>query len=561
MKKMKFSKLSLLSQREQRGLQIDFSSPRTVLVAGNGYGKSAILKSLYETLGAKPHKVDKSWNDARVTSLLEFSVDENKFSALKIGDNFTIYDAKLNTLINTIHVTSELGPRLAEIIDFQLVLADKKDKIRTPPPSYAFAPYYVDQDRSWQKAWDSFKDLAMFSNSARSLSEYHSGLRPNQYYQAKAERDQIIADLAKTDAERRAVDQALQKVRDGMPSIPLIFDLTAFREDTDRLVIESQNLHNEEARYRGELAKLNEELNLWRDHVAVVESAITEVDETFTGSLENPPDVECPMCGQHYQNHIADQFELTADKEDLIIALQSGRSHVREVSDRVATRRLKLDEVRAAIERVQQVLAIHREDISLRDIVAAEGRNEAQRFLQERLAGLDAEYGEKQRRLEICNDKMKENDSRPRKLSIQRLFADKLTSFAMDLDVRLPDSTSASMQGLHIGRGSEGPRALAAYYYAFLHTAYQHGSSAFCPIVIDAPNQQGQDQGHLEKIMEFLLSKKPMVAQVIIAAETVSSSADANIIDISWKKDRVLREDSYTATLEYVRPYLRQSIL
>ena len=57
MAQMKFSTLSLLSQKERRGLQIDFSAPATVLVAGNGFGKSAILKSLYEVLGAKPHKI------------------------------------------------------------------------------------------------------------------------------------------------------------------------------------------------------------------------------------------------------------------------------------------------------------------------------------------------------------------------------------------------------------------------------------------------------------------------------------------------------------------------
>ena len=53
MAQMKFSTLSLLSQKERRGLQIDFSAPATVLVAGAGFGKSAILKSLYEGTGCQ----------------------------------------------------------------------------------------------------------------------------------------------------------------------------------------------------------------------------------------------------------------------------------------------------------------------------------------------------------------------------------------------------------------------------------------------------------------------------------------------------------------------------
>ncbi len=63
-RRLKFLQLSLLSRKEQSGFQVGFTKPRTLLIAGNGFGKSAILKSLYETLGAKPHKVDKSWQKA-----------------------------------------------------------------------------------------------------------------------------------------------------------------------------------------------------------------------------------------------------------------------------------------------------------------------------------------------------------------------------------------------------------------------------------------------------------------------------------------------------------------
>lgn len=555
---MKFSRLSLLSQNEARGLQIDFSSPQTVLVAGNGSGKSAILKSLYETLGARPHKVDKSWVDARVISLLDFSIDKINFYALKFDGSYTIFDHNKNVLINTSRVTAELGPFLARILNFQLVLNNKKEETKIPPPSYAFAPFYVDQDRSWQKPWDSFSDLSMFANSARSLSEYHSGLKPNQYYEAKADRDRISVELAAIDAERRAVDQALRKVREQMPAIPLALDIDAFSQETDRLVAEGQTLHNRQSKYRADLAALNEEHQLWSDQVAVVESALKEADETFVESLKQPPEVECPMCGQHYANRIADQFGLRADADDLMAALQTGRSRLRDVSDRITEQRRKIDLVAVAIESVQQVLAVRREDISLRDVVIAEGRHQAQKFLQERLAALDHDYAAKRRQMDDAIKQMKVADSRNRKQAIQLYFSQRLTEFCQSLDVRLPDRID--LHGLHIGRGSEGPRGLAAYYYAFLHTTQRHGSATFCPIVIDAPNQQGQDQGHLKAIMEFLLSRMPADSQVIIAAETGATSADAVPIDVSWKKRQVLREDAYESTREYVRTFLQRLV-
>jgi hypothetical protein len=220
-----------------------------------------------------------------------------------------------------------------------------------------------------------------------------------------------------------------------------------------------------------------------------------------------------------------------------------------------------MDGVTAALARVQQILAIRREDISILDIVQAEGRAEAQRFLQQRLSVLDSQCGDKQRLMDICEQRMKAADSRERKAGIHAHFQGLLTKCALDLDVALGDGSKSALQGLHVGRGSVGPRALAAYYYAFLHTASVYGSSTFCPIVIDAPNQQGQDQGHLQRIMEFLLTEIPRDSQVIIGAETAGEGTTTNVKDISFKKDQVLRDDQYEFILEYVRPFLHQSII
>lgn len=561
MASMTFSKLSLLSQKERSALQIDFSSKKTVLVAGNGFGKSAILKSLYDTLGAQPHKVDKSWKDAGVTSLLEFAIDGDPYSALKIGSNFTIFDSNQQILINTGRVTAELGPFLADKLHFGLLLADKQDNIRIPPPSYAFAPFYVDQDRSWQRPWDGFRDLLIFAGSAKSLAEYHSGLRPNAYYQAKAERDRIRIELTKINSEREAVDQALRQVGSSIDAPVLALNLESFQAETDHLLREATVLHQREAEFRMALASLQEEQQVWADHVAVLEAAIAELDFTFRSSVEHPPDVECPMCGQHYDNGIGNQFELAADKEDLMIALRTGRTQYREATDKISERRMKISGISEALAKVDEILAVRKQDISLRDVVAAEGRNEALRYLQERLSTLDKLYAEKQRAANECEARMKELDSSKRKSAIYKHFAARIKNAAHALDVRLPDVTAKTIQGLNIGRGSEGPRALAAYYYAFLHTAEQYGSAVFCPVVIDAPNQQGQDVVHLRTIMSFLLSGAPSGAQVIVGAESVVAQTDATIIDVGWKKNRVLREAEYERVSAYLNPFLEQSIL
>jgi len=353
----------------------------------------------------------------------------------------------------------------------------------------------------------------------------------------------------------------LRRVRETIPEISLALDLNQFNEETNQLVVEAQALHDQESQFRADLAAVNEERQVWADHVAMLEAAIAELDATFSSSLKHSPDVECPMCGQHYQNHIADQFELVADKDDLINALLAGRTYLRDANAKISAHRAKLEGISAAIAKIDRILAVRKSDISLRDVVASEGRNEAQRVLRERLSALDADVGARDRSLKECEARMREVDSPSRKSSINGHFGTKLRNAAEILDVRLPEIASNTLQGVNIGRGSEGPRALAAYYYAFLSTADKFGSSVFCPIVVDAPNQQGQDARHLESILRFLFSNPPQGSQVIVGTETITEGADAHVIDVSWKKDQVLREDSYEEVAKYLNQFLRQLIL
>jgi hypothetical protein len=117
--------------------------------APNNHGKSAILKSLYDTFGAQPHKIDDSWKRANTTSIVEFTLNDGHFVILKSAGTYAIIDANRNLLQNTSKISNVLAPYLANLWNFRLVVADKGDQVRIPPPAYIFAPFYVDQDNGW----------------------------------------------------------------------------------------------------------------------------------------------------------------------------------------------------------------------------------------------------------------------------------------------------------------------------------------------------------------------------------------------------------------------------
>ena len=53
---------------------MSFGPGATIIRAPNGFGKSALLKSLYDSFGAEPHSIDASWKSDNVISAVDFEI-------------------------------------------------------------------------------------------------------------------------------------------------------------------------------------------------------------------------------------------------------------------------------------------------------------------------------------------------------------------------------------------------------------------------------------------------------------------------------------------------------
>ena len=559
MRTMKFRRVFLLSRERRRGLTMEFSPGATVIQAPNGYGKSALLKSLYDAFGAEPHRIDGNWKSERIVSAVEFSVDGVVRTIVKSAGTYAIFNAAGEWQFQTSSVSSELAPYLAELLNFRLVMTDKRDEVTVPPPAYAFAPYYVDQDRSWNSAWASFTGMYL-SDSARVLADYHSGLKPNEYYVALSERDKTRRELGEVQVRRRGLVDAVSHLEEAAPETTLHLTLDDFEEETARLVAESQRLHEREVEHREKLSELAEVRSLWSAQLAVTRAALAELDEVFASATRKPVDVQCPSCGEHYSNDIAAHFKIAADGDTLTAVALNAQREVRKAETEIEKVRSNVTAVAEAIERVNAVLSAQRHDISLGDVVAAEGRNSATRVLRSRIDESDTKIGHLTARIDEMTAEMNRALDRRRSRNIKDFFANQLGRAAARLDVGLDDGGSIASPPR--ARGSEGPRGLAAYYYALLQTIREFGSATFCPIVVDAPNQQGQDRQHLPAIISFLVNDRPIGSQLILAVEEpVGVSADeANIVPIGRGRNQLLSEAEYQGVATHLTPFLRRMV-
>jgi uncharacterized coiled-coil DUF342 family protein len=387
---------------------------------------------------------------------------------------------------------------------------------------------------------------------------YHSGIRPNDYYEAMAERDRLRALAQTLEVERKAIDDAIKKIRTAVGEVTLSYELSDFSSETARLVSESQKLHEAQVSYRERLAALNEERQLWIDQRDILNGALSEMDSALSLAAKQPGHVECPTCGQEYENSLTEQFGLVEDVDGLMAARLNSHRKIAELDVSVEKCRSDLAEIQQAIAQVTSIFAIRKAELSFRDVVVAEGRTEAARLLQTRLTEIDAQFLSLTRSIAEQSQRIKDTESKDRTNKIKNEFLDLLDDFSKKLDVRLADRKKLGLSGVNIGRGSEGPRALLAYYFAFLRIAQSYSSSVFCPIVIDAPNQQGQDKTHMPAMMRLMIDEAPKDSQLIIAAEDRYGLTDNDVesIDITGQKDHVLRLDQFELVEGAVRPYL-----
>jgi len=97
--------------------------------------------------------------------------------------------------------------------------------------------------------------------------------------------------------------------------------------------------------------------------------------------------------------------------------------------------------------------------------------------------------------------------------------------------------------------GSGGPRAILAYYAAIWMICSPSGRDDYdppsIPLVIDCPNQQGQDSQNLPRIIEFLSSRLPSNAQVIVTFEGDVPNKFDHRIELTQPR-KLLQEDEFT---------------
>jgi hypothetical protein len=188
--------------------------------------------------------------------------------------------------------------------------------------------------------------------------------------------------------------------------VVLSFDLSDFQEESSQLLEESRKLHQDQSDYRQRLANISEERRLWLEQRDLVKATLAEMDENFAAALERPSQIACPTCGHHYNNAIADQFEIVQDKDGLYSALIISQEKLHELEAKAQVERQNIASMEEGIARINQVLGFRKADVSFNDVLVAQGRNEAGKLIRSRISEIEDSIARKRIEEAAASDAM-----------------------------------------------------------------------------------------------------------------------------------------------------------
>src|SRR5690606_17674221 len=93
--------------------------------------------------------------------------------------------------------------------------------------------------------------------------------------------------------------------------------------------------------------------------------------------------------------------------------------------------------------------------------------------------------------------------------------------------------------------GSYGPRAILAYHFALLHTIREFTTSCLCPIILDTPLQQDQDDTNAAAIIAFALKNRPPDMQLVLGTVSLHGAEYGGHVINPQVKESLLQSDQF----------------
>lgn len=428
-------------------------------------------------------------------------------------------------------------------------------------------PFYMDQDGSWGAGWDTFEQLTQFSGWKDATFESFIGMRPNAYFQAKYLSTEIGERANERRKELEAHRAAFKRVQDVLPKNLPSLNFAAFRSELAELGRKATKLQQEQVRIRGQLLGLVNTREKVQSELKVALAAYSELKGDFAYLTDRAGEaIECPTCGTVHENSFHARILLSSDAESIGGLVMELRTQVDDIGSKEANIRTSLRSVERDIAELDKLQQERRAKLKLEDVLASQSKKTLDTAFQR----VSRELSGTLKKLEVEKAKADEQVKRfedPDRLSaVRQYFSAQVSSLSCLVDVPMEEQIGEPKPGTRAqSGGSSAPRSMLAVHLAMLATNAEWGDSPLFPFVVDTPQQSGQDDPNLTKMVEVLGRAAGVHHQVILAAERLPTSVQLGGFDVVGltQKRQVLSKDIFdeaVARLQGPLMALRESL-
>lgn len=553
----RFKNIWLLSHQEQKARHVEFHPNKNLLVGRNHTGKTTLIRSLFETLGATPQGKLEQW-DENAVSLLEFSVNDKRYFALHQHGRRALFDASFNLLISTSKF-GEWSKRFCEITDFNLVFSDKKQAEVVPAdPACFFAPFYVNQDGSWQAEWNTFTGLKRFSAPFKPILEYFTGVCPPAYYAANASKSQFSKTLEEHRREYRLLERTIERFSKSVPLTGPKVNADNFSTQIDQLTKEVNVLNIRQENLRSIIVREQELMKSLDHQIHLAEEALAAYDSDVKYLLkEGAAPLICPTCHSEHEKPFLDLLEFAEDARVLRELAARLREDAAEVRMRTQKAFSELNSLNENYLRISRLLDSRKGELKFKDVVGSLGAESAFAAFEEERKQIQVSIDTVVLTIDALETKMNELRSPKRTKAILADFREHYAASRIALQLHPVPTKTLQLASRPSLSGSGGPRSVLAYYAAIWHTVQGSLGTYDVPVVIDSPNQQAQDDFNLPAVLSFIAEKLPSGLQLIVGLETPTSFSFDRQVTLT-EKYKMLIEKDWETTLALVTPLLEK---
>ena len=559
-----FQNIWILSKAEKKGICLSLSPTVNLLTGKNDVGKSTLVKSLYHCLGADTPQLNNSvWKRANPVYCVQVEIGGETFYILRDEKYFGVFDDRRELVSRHNGITGPNG--IARFINprirFNIELERQTNSILgRAGPAFYFLPFYIDQDEGWSTSWSSFVGLRQFSNYRKLMIEYHLGVRSQKYYDARKKDLELQQQLLDVEGERVSMQAARDSVQKRKQRSQVDLDPAAFRQEMEEAVDQYNVVYDKQQEVLSRLKDARNQRNTIDSEIELMRRAIAELeaDYRYAESPETPEIVDCPTCGSEFTNSFVERFGILDDIDHCHALVDQWMKRRSAASDHLREIESEYDQVSKQLSEVEAILARRKQNVTLSEVIASEGMKEMVKSLNNDIEQILGREQGIQKLIDENAEGLKIDSKR--KKEIVAWYRARMKEFLNALNVGVlseDDYKALDRQIKSNALGSDLPRSLLAQYFAFLHTMNEFNTFVMCPLIIDSPFQQEQDPTNKEAILNFILSKRLVDQQMILATISLEEFSESSLLGNAKKYEfsnelSLLRKDQYPTVLSEI---------